>query len=121
MTFYSWDTVPEEHNRSDVIHRRIFDENVQVQLLTIEPGGEPAELHDHLEIEQFFCVLEGEWEMRVDEEKRRVGPGDVIYVAPGQIHNITLLGDTTGKVIEVYQPVLSTELAEERKRSANPG
>ena len=122
MPFYNWDRdVPEEHNRSGVTHHRLFGANVQVQRLTVEPGGEPVRPHRHPGVEQFFLIMEGEWEMAVEEEKRRVAPGDVVHVLPNQLHSIRLLSERTSWLIEVYQPIAHAEIAEARRRTASGG
>lgn len=90
MPFYKWDKVPAEANRPKVTHRRLFGENIQVQQLIVEPGGEPSKPHSHPGLEQFFVIMEGEWEFTLDDEKRKVGPGDVIHVLPDQIHTARL-------------------------------
>jgi len=115
MTFTCWNDVPAEDNRPGVTHRRLFGKNVQVQRLTVEPGGEPAPLHDHPDIEQFFLIQEGQWEMTTGDEVREVRPGDIVYVAPGTPHRIRLLSERIGYLYEIYQPILSTETAEERE------
>ena len=115
MPFLHWDDVPAEDNRPGVTHQRLFGEKVQVQRLTVEPGGEPVPLHDHPDIEQFFLIQEGEWEMNLDGEVRRIGPGDIVYVPPGTPHSPRLLSDQTGYLYEIYHPILSTQIAAERK------
>lgn len=115
MGFLSWDDVPVEHNRPGVIHQRLFGEKVQVQRLTVEPGGQPIQLHDHPDIEQFFLIQEGEWEMILGDETRTIGPGDIVYVPPGTTHRPKLLSDKTGYLYEIYHPILSTEIAATRK------
>jgi len=117
MPFYKWDKVPAESNRPGVTHVRLFGEKVQVQKLIVQPGGEPAKPHSHPGNEQFFLIMEGEWEFTLDEEKRKVTPGDVIHVLPGQMHSVRLLSDKPAYLIEVYHPIWSQELAEERRRT----
>ena len=118
MSFTSWNDVPIEHNRPGVIHQRLFGNNVQVQKLTVEPGGEPVHLHNHPDTEQFFLIQEGEWEMTLGDEKKRVGPGDVVYIPPGVTHSPRLLNeDKPGWLYEIYQPIWSTKVAEERKKA----
>ena len=37
-------------------------------------------------------ILQGQADMRVGDQTRRVGPGDAIAIAPGQVHQITNIG-----------------------------
>lgn len=117
MPFFMWDKVPAEANRPGVTHRRLFGENVQVQKLIVEPGGEPVETHSHPGIEQFFVIIEGEWEFTLENETRKVASGDVIHVLPDQMHTIRLLSGKSAWLLEIYQPILSKEIAEERKKT----
>jgi mannose-6-phosphate isomerase-like protein (cupin superfamily) len=50
--------------------------------------------HHHVETEEIYFILEGEADMRVGDQIRRVGPGDAIAISPGQIHQITNVGRT---------------------------
>lgn len=117
MPFYKWEKVPAEANRVGVTHRRLFGINVQVQQLLVEPGGEPVKPHRHPGVEQFFLIMEGEWEFALDDEVRRIGPGDIVHVLPNQLHTIRLLSDKKAWLFEVYQPIMSTQIAEERKKT----
>ena len=53
--------------------------------------------------------------MTTGDEVREVRPGDIVYVAPGTPHRIRLLSERIGYLYEIYQPILSTETAEERE------
>lgn len=49
------------------------------------PAGKMGEPHSHPN-EQWIFVVEGEFEMRLDGQTHRVGPGNVIYVPANTIH-----------------------------------
>jgi mannose-6-phosphate isomerase-like protein (cupin superfamily) len=50
--------------------------------------GQATRRHHHAESEEIYVLLEGEGEMEVDGERRRVGPGDAILIPPGARHEI---------------------------------
>jgi quercetin dioxygenase-like cupin family protein len=114
VSFYNWDMLPVTHDRPDVAHRRIFGDNIQIQHLITEPGGEPAPLHDHPDHEQFFYIQAGEWDFTLEEETRRIGPGDVVHVKAGQQHTLRLLSDEPGMALEVFHPLFNPEMAKDR-------
>ena len=53
----------------------------------LEPG-QATERHYHSVTEELYVLLDGEGEMEVDGERRRVGPGDAILIPPGAWHTI---------------------------------
>lgn len=50
--------------------------------------GEATERHYHAESEEIYFLLAGRGEMEVDGERRSVGPGDAVLIAPGARHQI---------------------------------
>lgn len=55
----------------------------------VEPG-KTARAHQHQEHEA-FVIVKGRGRMRVDEERREVEPGDVIFMEPWSVHELTNL------------------------------
>ena len=53
----------------------------------LEPG-QATERHYHARTEEIYVLLDGDGEMEVDGERRRVGPGDAILIPPGAWHQI---------------------------------
>lgn len=49
------------------------------------PAGKMGEPHSHPN-EQWIFVVEGEFEMRLDGQTHRCGPGNVIYIPANTIH-----------------------------------
>lgn len=54
----------------------------------LEPG-QATQRHRHARTEEVYVLLDGEGEMEVDGERRRVGAGDAILIPPGARHRIT--------------------------------
>ena len=54
---------------------------------TLEPG-QATERHYHARAEEIYFLLEGEGEMEIDGERRRVGPGDAVLIPAGARHQI---------------------------------
>jgi mannose-6-phosphate isomerase-like protein (cupin superfamily) len=74
------------------------------------PGGGPAFLHTHVPMETFW-ILEGEYEVYGqdgDGEKYAIpaSVGTTVHV-PGNVpHGFRNVGDTTGKLLALYAPVV---------------
>jgi len=52
----------------------------------ILPPGEGHNFHTHPELEEVIYVLEGEVEQWVEEEQRRLKPGEVAHIPRGMVH-----------------------------------
>ena len=57
------------------------------------PAGRQSERHYHAGSEEIYFLLEGEGELELDGERRRVGPGDAALIPPGTRHCIRALTD----------------------------
>jgi mannose-6-phosphate isomerase-like protein (cupin superfamily) len=67
-------------------------ENQSLAEAWLEPG-QPTERHYHARTEEIYVLLEGEGEMEVDGERRRIVPGDAILIPPGAWHEIRAAAD----------------------------
>jgi mannose-6-phosphate isomerase-like protein (cupin superfamily) len=54
---------------------------------TLEPG-QATRRHYHRESEEIYYLIEGEGEMEIDGERRRVAAGDAVLIPPGARHSI---------------------------------
>ena len=64
--------------------RRLLDAPFAMTLTRVLPGGgfQPhRDGHGHL-----FLVLSGQGEVLAGQERRRVGPGQMVRIAPGEVH-----------------------------------
>jgi mannose-6-phosphate isomerase-like protein (cupin superfamily) len=50
--------------------------------------GQSTQRHHHAASEEIYFVLEGEGELEIDGERRRVGPGDAALIPAGAWHEI---------------------------------
>jgi quercetin dioxygenase-like cupin family protein len=76
--------------------------HVTFNYIRYEPGAEfPQHLHDHSE--DVFLVLEGSGWFREGEKRTPIGPGDVVFVPPGEMHG-TIAGPQGMLVISCQGP-----------------
>jgi len=54
---------------------------------SLEPG-QATDRHYHAQTEEIYVLLDGEAEMEVEGERRRVAPGDAILIPAGAWHQI---------------------------------
>jgi len=72
----------------------------------IAPGG-VAEAHHHDVEYQAMYVLEGHAEIRLDNAAPcSCGPGSVVRIPPGTVHEVIATGDVPLKLLIVYSPPL---------------
>jgi quercetin dioxygenase-like cupin family protein len=70
---------------------------------TSPPGGGPPS-HSHLNEDETFYVLEGEYEFLLDGEWRRSIPGQAIQVMRGSVHTFRNVGAASGKMLVFISP-----------------
>ncbi len=101
MPFVKLDDQPEKVLVPGTRARFVHSDRMTTAYWTFEPGAVlPAHSHPH---EQVTNVLEGEFEMTVGGEVRRIRPGDVAVIPPGVSHSGKAL--TLCRFIDVFCPV----------------
>jgi len=65
---------------------------------TLEPD-EATQRHYHRASEEIYFVFDGEGEMELDGERRRVGVGDAIAIPPGAWHELRAGGDRPLRIL----------------------
>jgi len=77
---------------------------LMVAYVTMAPGGGGAPNHHQpLEDEFWFCV-QGEWEWKIGNLERRVGPGAFAYAPRNTTHSFRNVGDTEAAMFTVNTP-----------------
>ena len=67
------------------------------------PGAGPPPHVNHRE-EEFFYILEGEYEFLSGGESLRVGPGSLVYVPRGTLHAHKNVGEGVGRMLATQTP-----------------
>ena len=67
----------------------------------IEKGAQlPAHSHPH---EQVTNIIEGRFELTVDGESKKLGPGSVVIIPPHAVHSGKAMAKS--RVIDVFYPI----------------
>jgi quercetin dioxygenase-like cupin family protein len=72
------------------------------------PGNGPPR-HVHQAMDEFFCVLEGEFNFLVGDERTRLKPGDTIFVPRQVSHAFDCVSQHPGKLLVTIQPASNME------------
>jgi mannose-6-phosphate isomerase-like protein (cupin superfamily) len=104
------DSVPTETidgtQRADLVSGEIGAERFGMLLITVRPGSPPhVKYHFHKKKETAFFILKGKARIVVENKEYVVGPNDIIFVPPGEKHQLVNVGNTELKIIEVYSPL----------------
>lgn len=72
--------------------RLINSESNSVTLICQAPG-EGNRPHYHADWNEWWLILEGEWQWEIDEEKIIVREGDMVFIEKNRVHCITAIGN----------------------------
>ena len=86
---------------------------------TSPPGGGPPP-HLHLNEDETFFVLEGEFEFLRDGEWHAIAPGETVLAKRGSVHTFRNAGSTTGKILVLVTPAGMDKYLEEISPLAIP-
>lgn len=96
----------------DGITRQIFGHGESIMMVRVEfEAGAVGYVHSHPH-SQVSYVESGEFDVLVDGEKRRLGPGDSFFVQPNLDHGAECC--KAGVLIDVFSPAREDFIAEEQ-------
>lgn len=84
--------------RELLAHRNSCIEKQSLAEARLPPGCSTTP-HRHPRTEEIYYILEGQGEMRIDDELRPVGVGDAIAIPPDAAHQITNTGSAPLKFL----------------------
>ena len=80
--------------RELLAHRNSSIRNQSLAEARLPPGAATTP-HYHPRTEEIYYIISGSGRMQIGDEIRDVSPGDAIAIPPGQVHQITNIGDAT--------------------------
>ena len=106
---------------SSLLWKRFTDGNMMwsdlqsFEHVTAPPGGNVG-LHLHSRTEEIYFIISGRGRMRVGDESRDVGPGDLILTPLHTAHSFQVVGDepATFIVMEIVPPAIRAVLPAHR-------
>jgi quercetin dioxygenase-like cupin family protein len=110
-TALSWEDVQAKPLSANGRTRRLLQsptatlDELEIHVTTLPPGQASHAPHKHPE-EEVIIVKEGTLEAFLAGEKRRLGPGAVMFMASEELHAVTNVGDTpaTYHVMQWFSP-----------------
>jgi mannose-6-phosphate isomerase-like protein (cupin superfamily) len=95
----------EELTEENSNFRRVLytGKNLQLVLMSIEPGGEIGE-EVHEDRDQFFRIEKGKGEVLIDGNRSKIKGDDAIIVPSGARHNILNTSDKPLRLYTLYAP-----------------
>jgi mannose-6-phosphate isomerase-like protein (cupin superfamily) len=95
--------IPELARGNHAFRRTIVTgEHAQLVVMTIQPGGEIGE--ETHEGDQILHFVDGVGDAILEGESSAVGPGDVVFVPAGTLHNFVNTGSGPLRLATVYAP-----------------
>lgn len=99
--FVNWDDTTIHTPREGMEGRIVHGEQMSLAIWTFEAGVDlPAHSHPH---EQITHVIEGEIDLTVGEQTRRLTPGTSAVISGGVVHSAHTY--TPVRVVDVFHPV----------------
>ena len=68
-------------------------------LVEHEPGA-VVPPHFHRKQEEYFCILEGTYELQIGDVKKTAGPGTIAFIPRNTTHTFKNVGDSVGKMVD---------------------
>lgn len=111
--FHHWDELEaEDHGLPESLCRikMITGETLQLIWAIFQTGG-TYETHSHPH-EQFSFMVQGRMRLRVGDQEKLVGPGDIWHVPSNVVHGGDILGDEPVIFVDVFHPIREEVIAE---------
>jgi|SRR5271157_794302 len=99
--FFAFESMPFAFKRAGVHIKSITGENVQMNVVQLDPDFKSDHEHPH---EQIGFVLAGEVELTIEGDTRVCGKGDGYHIPPNVRHSFTVVSEGPAELLEVFSP-----------------
>jgi quercetin dioxygenase-like cupin family protein len=102
MPFFDIAMITPQTPAPGITIRTAWGERIMLSFLDFEAGGATVPPHQHIH-EQMGMGLEGEFELVIGGESRRIRPGDVYLIPSGVEHSATAVGGPA-RALDIFSP-----------------
>ena len=102
MPIFNQDILALARGNTDFRREILTNAHSQVVLMSVQPGDDVGE--ETHEVDQVLVFVEGEGESVLDGQRGTVGPGSLVSVPAGTLHNFVSTGASPLKLYTVYAP-----------------
>tara|TARA_B100000315_G_scaffold246061_1_gene272911 strand:+ start:232 stop:633 length:402 start_codon:yes stop_codon:yes gene_type:complete len=102
----------ERGNLIRLVNEEMGAKNLNISYFTLKPKAPWGAYHYHEKAESVSIILSGRAKLVVDGIEYEVGPNTVIFIPPGERHEIAPIGDEELKKIDIYSPPRGSDVKE---------
>ena len=73
--------------------KRVIDTDSNSMTVIAQMPGEGNRRHYHPDWNEWWYIVQGEWEWEIEGEKKRIKAGDIVMMEKCRVHKITAIGD----------------------------
>ena len=89
----SLDTILSEKPSESSWSKRVIDTDSNSMTIIAQMPGEGNRRHYHPDWNEWWYIVQGEWEWEIEGEIKRIKAGDIVMVEKRRVHKITAVGD----------------------------
>lgn len=89
----SLDTILSEKPSDSSWSKRVIDTDSNSMTIIAQMPGEGNRRHYHPDWNEWWYIVQGEWEWEIEGEIKRIKAGDIVMVEKRRVHKITAVGD----------------------------
>ena len=87
------DAILGEKSSTSSWSKRVIDTDSNSMTVIAQMPGEGNRRHYHPDWNEWWYIVQGEWEWEIEGEIKRIKAGDIVMVAKRRVHKITAVGD----------------------------
>jgi len=89
----SLDAILSEKPSDSSWSKRVIDTDSNSMTIIAQMPGEGNRRHYHPDWNEWWYIVQGEWEWEIEDEIKRIKAGDIVMVEKRRVHKITAVGD----------------------------
>lgn len=82
----------EKYGREASWSHTLIDTKSNSATMISQMPGEGNRRHYHPDWDEWWIIIDGEWEWEIEGEKKKINKGDLVFIQRGRKHKITAIG-----------------------------